>query len=356
MHNSKTTIKLTTTIAGACSLLMLLAVIVGCGDTAVRMNPVVFGGQTMGTFYTVKIVDRNAASDEQLAQAEGGVAALLKEINLQMSTYDTSSEISRFNKSQDTGWFQVSPDFAGVVDLSLRASHLSEGAFDITVGPLVNLWGFGPENVPQEVPSQVSIDAAMKNTGFDNLGVRLSPPALKKSGAEIYCDLAAVAKGHAVDRISAFLKSKGFPDHLVEIGGEIKAAGRHADGQPWRIGIKTPDSSDGIQKAITLDNRAMATSGDYMNYFERDGVRYSHLIDPRTGYPINHRLASVSVIDESCAYADIMATAINVLGPQDGYELAVRLNLAALLIVRQEGRFNDLYTPEFEMLLADNKP
>jgi thiamine biosynthesis lipoprotein len=340
------------TDAGCLLLLALFSLLPGCGDTEHPTDPITFSGQTMGTLYTVKIVGRGAISAERLSELQDGIESILNEINCQMSAYDSLSEISAFNHSRDTAWFGISSDFAVVVDSSLEVCRLSEGALDITVAPLVNLWGFGPENVPQRMPSQAQLDSALNEIGYDKLEVRLSPPAIRKVNMNVSCDLAAVAKGYAVDRIASYLSGAGHTDYLVEIGGEIKATGRNAEGMGWHVGIKTPDTTSAIQQTVTLHNQAMATSGSYLNYFEKDGVRYSHLIDPRTGSPIEHHLVSVSVVHESCLFADAMATAISVAGPDDGYELAVRLKLAVFLIVREDDRYTELMTTEFEQLLT----
>lgn len=333
-------------------LSMSVALYISCGEEQRTASPVTFGGQTMGTLYSVKIVDHSTKTNEQLNELHDGVDDILSEINRQMSAYDSLSEISAFNRSHDTTWFDVSTDFAVVLDSSLQFCRLSNGALDITIAPLVNLWGFGPENVPQKIPAQAQLDKTLNEIGYEKLEVRLSPPAVRKLSGDISCDLAAVAKGYAVDQIAAYLSGKGITDFLVEVGGEIKASGSNQDNLAWRVGIKTPDTTDAIQRSLALQNRAMASSGSYLNYFEKDGVRYSHLIDPRTGLPIRHHLVSVSVVHQSCFYADAMATAISVAGPSEGYELAVRLKLAVLLIVREHDRFTELMTAEFEQLLA----
>jgi thiamine biosynthesis lipoprotein len=270
-----------------------------------------------------------------------------------MSTYIADSEISRFNRYGQNDWFEISDSLAEVIANALRISQISGGAFDITVGPLVNLWGFGPERKPEKIPPDEKIKEVMGFTGYRKLTVRLSPPAVKKTQPEVFCDLAGIAKGYGVDKVAEYLESRGISDYLVEIGGEVRAKGKKETNAWWRLGIAAPDGSSGIQEAFPLKNKAMATSGDYHNYFEEEGIRYSHTIDPGTGKPITHKLASVTVIHESCMFADAMATAIDVLGPQRGYELALKEKLAVFLIIKGKDRFIEKKTPEFEKFLED---
>ena len=192
----------------------------------------------------------------------------------------------------------------------------------------------------------------MERIGYQNLFVRQSPPSIKKKNPGIYCDLSAIAKGFGVDKVAEYLDSKGFVHYLVEIGGEVRAKGVKPGGQPWRVAIAVPDGSSSYQRVLLLKNISMATSGDYQNYFEKDGKRYSHTIDPCTGRPITHTLASVTVIHESCMMADALATAINVLGPGKGYELAIKENLPVFLIIKKRGGFVEKMTPLFEDILA----
>ncbi|MCP5046639.1 MAG: FAD:protein FMN transferase, partial [bacterium] len=197
------------------------------------------------------------------------------------------------------------------------------------------------------VPDEEQIKEAIGKTGYKKLSVRLSPPAVRKQDPVIYCDFSAVAKGFGVDKVAGYLDVKGYTDYLVEIGGEVRARGVNHKGQSWRIGIETPDGTRSLQKILPLKDVSLATSGDYHNYFEKDGVRYSHTIDPTTGKPVTHKLASVSVIHRSCMVADAMATAIDVMGPEKGYRLAVKENLPVFMIVRQNNTFVEKKTPRF---------
>jgi len=330
-----------------------------CGEKEAVSPLIEIHGRTMGTSYMVKVVqndplkstDTDAFANEKIVTA--GIKNILKKVNQQMSTWIKDSEISRFNRYGETGWFAVSADTAAVIAESLRVSQISNGAFDITVGPLINLWGFGPKKKERQIPGEQQIKEMMTRVGYQKLSVRQSPPSIKKENPTIDCDLSAIAKGFGVDRVAEYLDSKGFVNYLVEIGGEVRARGKNQKHQVWRVGIVSPNGSFTLHKIALLKDRAMATSGDYQNYFEKDGTRYSHTIDPTTGRPITHRLASVTVIHTSCMRADALATAINVLGPKKGYELAVKENLPVFIIFksRRGDDFIGKMTPQFQEIL-----
>lgn len=306
-------------------------------------------GHTMGTTYSVKLADPPAGKTQEGLQVE--IERILDAVDSDMSTYRDDSLLSRFNRHEGTDWFSISQDLARVVSESRRVSELSDGAFDVTVLPLVNLWHFGPTADAVEVPASEAIDRVRLQVGYRKLEVRLSPPALRKQRADLAVDLSAIAKGFAVDQVAELLEALGADAYLVEIGGETRTRGNKPDGSPWRIGIEAPEAHQrSLRKVVLLGDHAMATSGDYRNFFERDGQRYSHTIDPRTGRPITHRLASASVVADTCATADAMATAILVLGPDAGFQLAVDEGLAALLIIRDNGGFTERPTPRFREL------
>ena len=328
--------------------LLLVALCLGaCSERPNKTDLLTIQGRTMGTNFLVKIVeDRNVRVQERLA-IEQQINRLLAEVNQQMSTYLPDSEISLFNQYRGTDWFQISKDFAIVLQRALEISHLSNGSFDITVGPLVNLWGFGPEKRDEVVPSTAEIEERRSSVGYKKLTVTLSPPAIMKSLPELYCDLSAIAKGFGVDKVSDYLEGLGAKNYMVEIGGEVRVKGKSPTGV-WRIGVERPDDPTGLQAVIEISDNAMATSGDYFNYFEKDGVRYSHTIDPITGRPIIHKLASVTIIHPLCTMADGLATAINVMGPDAGYEFALQQNLPVLMIVRGEDGFVEKMTPQFK--------
>ncbi len=303
----------------------------------------------MGTTFTVKLVEKDSDKGKtNYEKVESEINRLLVEVNRQMSTYIEDSEISRFNQYRKTDWFPVSSDLAKVLIASITISEKSQGAFDITVGPLVNLWGFGPEYQANKIPDDEEIKEKKALTGYKKLSVKLSPPAVKKDIPEIYCDLSAIAKGFGVDKITMLLDSIKIENYMVEIGGEVRTKGKTQQNKLWRIGIEAPDSPTDIQRIIVISDNSMATSGDYRNYYEKDGVRYSHTIDPLIGSPIAHKLASVTVIDKSSMIADGMATAINVLGPEEGYKFALREGLPVFMIVREKQGFVEKMTPEFK--------
>jgi FAD:protein FMN transferase len=301
-------------------------------------------GETMGTTFKVKFTSQSPIN---LPEIESDINILLKRVNQQMSTYITNSELSRFNKTTDTTWISVSDDLAFVVNSAQNISELTNGMFDITVGPLVNLWGFGPEDKPHTIPSEKDIEKAKRVVGYNNIKVQLNPPALKKLQPNVYCDLSAIAKGFGVDKISDYLIEKGFPNHLAEIGGELKANGNKFN-KSWIVGISVPTQAVTIQEKIKLDNSSMATSGDYWNYFEENGIRYSHTISPLSGKPITHNLASVTIVTTSCMEADALATAIDVMGPLDGLKFANDNELNVYLIVKGEEYFETLQTQGFD--------
>jgi thiamine biosynthesis lipoprotein len=257
-------------------------------------------------------------------------------------------ELSLFNTSQSTDWQAASLELCLSVKESLAISAMTGGAFDITVGPLVNLWGFGPDGAIVSPPSDEQIAAARTRVGFGHLHADCTKPAVRKDLARLYIDLSAYAKGYAVDRVAELLDQRDVSNYLVEIGGELKVSGHNADGQPWAVAIEEPlDEERRVHTVIRLTDRAVATSGDYRNFFEFDERRYSHEIDTRTGRPVTHSLASVTVIADTAAYADGMATALMVLGPKEGLELARSRNIAALFLVRTPSGFIEHATPAF---------
>lgn len=334
-------------LGGISVLLAFCWFLAACGGP----EPVQFSGRTMGTGYTVKAVGVPETIDAQTLQAR--IDAILAGINRRMSTYDQNSELSRFNRNPSTEWVAISDELALVIKEALRISRVSGGAFDPTVGPLVNLWGFGPEMKDDEVPSQEALDAARARVGYEKVELRAAPSALRKARGDIYLDLSAVAKGYAVDRVAAYLESLNIPDYMVEIGGELRAKGHNPRGEPWNIAIEKPvPGEQSIQRIVQLTGDGVATSGDYRNFFEKDGQRYSHAIDPHTGWPIHHRLASVTVIDPSCMHADALATTLLVLGPEAGFELAQRQDLAAFFIVIDHDGFVEKTTAKFNRYLV----
>jgi len=300
-------------------------------------------GHTMGTTYHISAIPLNKNRSITQAILKQQVDDLLEKINQKMSTYQIDSEISRFNRYQKTNWFNVSKEFAFVVAYAQKISRLTDGAFDITVLPLVNLWGFGAKK-QDSFPPDEKISAILADIGYSHLDVRQQPAALKKNHLSLTVDLSAIAKGYAVDAISRYLDQQGFNSHLIEIGGEIKAQGKNANNKNWKIAIEEPSGNTSLNRKkanriVALTNMAIATSGDYRNYFVKDGIRYSHTIDPKTGRPITHQLASVTILNKSCMIADAYATAVMVMGGELGKKFIIRNKISANLIIRSGNHF-----------------
>ncbi|MEL6179825.1 MAG: FAD:protein FMN transferase, partial [Myxococcota bacterium] len=304
-------------------------------------------GPIMGTTFTVKVLPKEVKTDRDTT--EKAIQEALNTVNAQMSTYQKDSELSQFNANPSTEPIAISPELALVTAEALRLNTLSGGAFDVTVGPLVNAWGFGPDTRGKP-PSEETLAQLKQRVGADKISLNTDGPTLTKAHPEVYVDLSAIAKGHGVDQVAKTLDTLGYNDYMVEVGGEVRAHGVNAEGKPWRIGIEKPDeNARAIQEVVALDNMALATSGNYRNFYEdASGKRISHTIDPVTGRPVTHRLASVSVLHPSCMTADGLATALNVLGDTKGYTWAAKENLAALFIIKDpEGRFLEKATPAF---------
>ncbi len=295
----------------------------------------------MGTSFTVMVV---GTPDDAL---ESRINELLEDVNDAMSTYQDDSEISRFNQSRSTEPFKVSEDFFYVMERSQEISSASGGALDMTLGPLINLWGFGTQGERRSVPADSQILAMRDYVGYEKIVLNDEALTVSKKDPRVVCSLSAIAKGFGVDKVAELLESQNITDYYVEIGGEVRVKGLNASNVPWRIGIAVP-GYEGVDKIISLTNKSMATSGDYLNYFEDNGVRYSHTINAVTGKPITHNLASVTVLHESCAMADGYATAINVLGPEKGMALAERENLAVYMIIRSGDDFEKQMNAEFQ--------
>ena len=314
-----------------------------------RQKAQLLQGRTMGTTYTIRFLpELGSQSNEEMQRL---IDEELNRVNQQMSTYLKDSEITRFNDSQSMDWFPVSLETAQVVALSLEISEVSNGAFDVTVGPLVDLWGFGPVKRKNEIPTDEEVETTKASVGFKKLEVRFDPPALKKLDTGLRVDLSAIAKGYGVDRVGEVLRSDGIANYFVEIGGEIIANGKRADGQLWQVGIEAPlDFKRSIQTIIGLSGAALATSGDYRNFFESEGKRFSHTIDPNTGRPVTHQLASVSVVADNCALADGIATCMMVMGTEQGLKLAESKKWAVLLMERKSDQIRSICSTRFSEL------
>src|SRR5690554_6717334 len=278
-------------------------------------SEIVVSGPTMGTTYTVRIVSphRSLTSYELRRLVEDELRA----VDESMSGYREDSEISRFNATASTDWFDVSRELVRVLEVALEVGAESRGAFDVTVAPLVQLWGFGPDgNKAEATPTEREIADVRHSIGIEKLRVREEPPALRKTDSSIRVDLNGIAPGYAVDRIAARLDALELRRYMVDIGGEIRVRGRNKKNESWRIAVERPELAAGeVFAVLRLEDEAVATSGEYRNFVFRDGKRYSHTVDPRTGAPIAHSLESVVVVHPQAIYADAWATAYNVLGP-----------------------------------------
>ncbi len=338
--------------------MVLAGLVLGCAQAH---EEIVLQGPTMGTHYRVRVIAETG--DREAIQ--GLVEQRLDAVDRAMSTWRDDSELSRFNRLAAGESFVFSKDTWAVLELAWRVREESGGAFDPTVGPLVDAWGFGaPGRDAEPIPpgedrltELAKAVGAIEPSPADRRLVKLHP------GAAL--DLSAVAKGWAVDRVSEDLTNAGYANHLVEIGGEVRTAGHSRTGDPWRIAIERPsarstdpgstasppatgdDMEASLRKVLSFTDGSLATSGDYRNYWERDGVRYSHTIDPRTGRPVEHALASASVLHESCAVADAYATALIVLGPQEGLRWANENDIAALLFVYRGNSLEELPSTAF---------
>ena len=318
----------------------------GCQQEQPAQANLQLTGETMGTFYHVTLSATETC--EQPEQLKQEIEDRLQILNWQMSTYLPKSEISEFNRSDSLDWFLVSTEFAEVVAQALIIAKQTQGSFDPTVAPLVNLWHFGSGESSLTIPDEEMIQQAKEKTGYQKLEVRLSPPAIRKQISDLQLDLSAIAKGDAVDRVASLLTEKGYQNFLVNIGGEAVARGEKEKGRLWRMGIEKPiEFTREIMEIVDLENLAMATSGDYRNFFIVDGEKFSHTISPFTGKPQKHSLRSVSVIAKSCSQADAYATAMMVLGTQQAKTFAQKHHLDIFLIYEQDGKLVNYQSPKF---------
>jgi thiamine biosynthesis lipoprotein len=338
----------------AASVVPLLGLSAVCNAEHARDALTRLDGATMGTTWSVKIAGNVGRVDLRSLQAD--IERVLERVNEQMSTYRADSELARFNASGTTGWFEVSCDTWTVFEQALRVSRVCGGAFDVTVAPLVNAWGFGPPDTSgawRRQPDTARIVDLLERVDYTALRTRRSPPAVARNRPGVGVDLGGIAKGFGLDQVATCLEQAGLERYLVEIGGELRACGSGPRGGPWLVGIERPVvGQPAVYRVVRLESRAIATSGDYRLCFEREGVRYSHLIDPRTGRPVAHGLASVSVVAETAMVADAMSTALMVMGLDAGYRLAERLLVAAMFIGRQGRDLVARHTPEFDRFLV----
>jgi len=306
-----------------------------------------FAGRTMGTTWRVRLVAASTLRREPVRQA---IQAALDAVVAQMSTWDAASDLARFNRAAPGTWHALPEHFHAVLACAREVAERSAGAFDPTAGPLVDAWGFGPV-ARRGMPAAAALADARRRAGWRRLAIDPVRRALLQPGG-LALDLSAIAKGIGDDLVARRLDALGITDHLVEVGGELRGSGVRPDGQPWWVALEQPDDVDaGQQTLLALHGLSVATSGDYRRWFEHDGTRYSHTIDPRDGRPIRHGLASVTVIHADCMRADAWSTALGVLGPDAGLALANRLGLAARLLVRAGDGFAERRSAAFDALL-----
>ncbi|HIF9227383.1 TPA: FAD:protein FMN transferase [Photobacterium damselae] len=326
-------------------LTVILAVslfLTACGDQREQVH---LDGTTMGTYYSIKYISQPDLPTPATIKAE--IDRKLELVNDQMSTYRPSSELSRFNQHQSSEPFPVSAATAKVIREALRISQLSNGAYDVTVGPLVNLWSFGPEARPEKMPTEQELASRQAEVGYHHLSVT-DDNKLIKDIPGLYVDLSSIAKGYGVDVIAEYLASLNIKDYMVDVGGEIRVKGANVNNVPWRIAIEKPISNErAVQDIIQVGNNGIATSGDYRNYFEQDGVRYSHLINPRTGKPIANHVVSVTVISPNSMTADAYATTFSVMGEHESIALANKEQLPVMLIVKTKDGFKEYASDTF---------
>ncbi|WP_027896812.1 FAD:protein FMN transferase [Zestomonas thermotolerans] len=329
------------------ALLMLGLVLTGCGRPVEE-----FGGPTMGSRYSLKYLAGGGVPERARLKAE--VEAILAEVDAQFSTWRSDSWVSRFNQLPAGACAAAPATVRALVRFGAELAERSEGAFDLTVEPLRELWGFGPQSRGERVPSAQEIAAARTQIGYRQL--RLEGERLCKATA-LQLDFDSIAAGHAVERIAARLEALGVDSYLLDVTGELKVRGRKADGSPWRVAIEAPrDDRREAQRVLALDGYGLSTSGDYRNYFEVDGRRYSHTLDPRSGAPVAHDLASVTVVDRSALVADGLSTLLMVLGPQRGLAFAEEQGIAALFVRRGADGFVTEASEAFQRLEAGAVP
>ncbi|WP_170401626.1 FAD:protein FMN transferase [Ruegeria arenilitoris] len=313
-------------------------------------------GETMGTTFNITAIGEDLDEDALAA----AVQETLAEVNAKMSNWDPNSEVSTFSAATSTDPMPVSAEFAQVMTAANEVHEKTGGIFDVTLGPLIELWGFGPRTPEDPVPSDAEIEAALSGVGQARL-LTLDAEAgkLAKSEPGVGINLSAIAKGYGIDAVAETLREAGIEDYLVEIGGDLVTKGQNDKGETWRIGIEKPQAgAQTPQLIVSVGDLGMASSGDYKNFFEQDGVRYSHIIDPTTGRPITHRTTSVTVLAENAMMADAWATAMLALGQEKGLELAEKHELAVYFISRDvtggEEAYITVHSTAFKDALGTN--
>ena len=336
-------------VAARIAVLILLGD--ACAPTTEPGTGVLLSGPTMGTRYSVRVDDGGATAEEAAIGAL--IDATLERIDRKMSTYRADSEISELNRAPANQPIALSPETVGVLSAAIDLAADSGGAFDVTAGPLINAWGFGPSGRVDAPPSDRLLASALRHVGTDKIAVDVAAGTATKLDADAYVDLSGIAKGYAVDAVVAALATAGWRHTMVEVGGEVRASGRTAFGRSWRIAIEQPDLGAGSDPpiaplAVALVDGALATSANYRNFYFLGDTPVGHTIDPRTGRPVAHDGASVSVMAADCMTADSLATALMVLGPDEGLDWATQRDVAAVFVVRTGAVFERRATPAFK--------
>ena len=343
-------------IAAALVIAVLLVAVMRRSPDS-ELKQLAISGVAIGTTYEVKVVSTGFGEEAEEALARG-IKTEIDHVDKLMSRFRDDSEISGFNRHRSVEPFDMSDDAISLLKKAHKISELTDGAFDTTVGPLVRLWGFHTKKSLQCEPDPAAIEREKARVGYRLLDIDAKRDRFSKKRVDVELDLSGVAKGHAVDMVAIAVMKLGYENFMVEIGGEVRVGGISKRGTPWRVAIEKPINATQreIYEVIELKDTSMATSGDYRSFYKIDGKRISHTIDPRTGRPIENRLASVTVLHDECSVADSLATGLTVMGPDDGLKLANRQNLTALFIVREDDdRLVDLATPSFRRLLSESR-
>lgn len=323
------------------TLLFLMA----CGSR----QEYVLRGRTMGTIYQIKVV---TTQKDLLATLQQQIQQRLEAINASMSAFLPDSELNRFNAvAAADERFRPSKDFGQVFAVGRTLYRLTDGAWDGTIMPLVDLWGFGRSRSRSDLPPAEEIERLRANVDFGSIDLDVEGQ-LQKQKPSVVLDFGSIAKGYGVDAIATVIEQNGIYDYLVEIGGEVYGAGHRMDGKPWRVGINTPKKEaalDAVYRSLPVQKQALATSGDYRHFFEVEGQTYSHVLDPRSGYPVKNGVVSASVLASTCVFADGLATALMVMGPQKGLALVETIDgVEALIVVRRpDGQLVDHFSSGF---------
>ncbi|HCI4596292.1 TPA: FAD:protein FMN transferase ApbE [Klebsiella quasipneumoniae subsp. quasipneumoniae] len=340
-------------LLGACVLFS------GCDSATTPATPAstatVLDGKTMGTFWRVSVIGVNEAKAQAL---RAKVQAQLDADDRLLSTWKNDSALMRFNHAADTRPWPVSEAMADIVTLSLRIGAKTDGAMDITVGPLVNLWGFGPDKQPVATPDAQAIAAAKARTGLQHLQVinQSGRQFLQKDIPDLFVDLSTVGEGYAADHLAHLMEQEGISRYLVSVGGALVSRGMNGEGKPWRVAIQKPtDRENAVQAIVDINGHGISTSGSYRNYYELDGKRISHVIDPQTGQPITHKLVSVTVIAPTALEADGWDTGLMVLGPEKAQQVVREQGLAVYMIVKEGEGFKTWMSPQFRTFLIGEK-